>query len=81
MEEELAKTGCRMHSEGGTVYVEGTEPYGAAVYGHNDHRIVMAMSVLAASMDEPVVIEGCEAVAKSYPEFFRDLAETGAKTE
>lgn len=81
MEEELAKTGCRMHSEGGTVYVEGCEPHGAAVFGHNDHRIVMAMSVLAASMNEAVAIEGCEAVAKSYPEFFRDLAETGAKTE
>lgn len=81
MEEELAKTGCRMYSDGGTVYVEGTEPHEATVCSHNDHRIVMAMSVLAASMDEAVTIEGCEAVAKSYPDFFRDLAETGAKTE
>ncbi len=81
MEEELAKTGCRMHSEGGTVYVEGAKVHGAEISGHNDHRIVMAMSVLAASMDEPLTISGCEAVAKSYPEFFRDLAETGAKTE
>ena len=42
---------------------------------------VISMSVLAASMEEPAVIDGSEAVAKSYPDFFRDLERTGAKTE
>jgi 3-phosphoshikimate 1-carboxyvinyltransferase len=45
--------------------------------GHNDHRIVMALSVLASIADGPVVMEGCEAVNKSYPDFFEDLKKTG----
>lgn len=81
MMEELVKTGIRMHADEDTVTVEGGIPHGAELYGHNDHRIVMAMSVLAASMDEPAVIDGSEAVTKSYPDFFRDLERTGAKTE
>ena len=81
MKEELAKTGIRMQADEDTVTVEGGVPHGAELYGHNDHRIVMAMSVLAASMEEPAVIDGSEAVAKSYPDFFRDLERTGAKTE
>lgn len=82
MTEELAVLGGEMRSSADTVYVSGGRKlHGGMVKGHNDHRIVMAMSVLAAAMDEPVTIDGCEAVAKSYPEFFRDLAETGAITE
>lgn len=79
MEEELAKLGCQMTSDQDTVYVTGkAQLAGAVVDGHNDHRIVMALSVLAASSDEKITIRGCEAVAKSYPDFFSDLQKTGA---
>lgn len=37
--------------------------------GHSDHRIVMALSVLAAVFGAE--IDGAEAVNKSYPDFFR----------
>ena len=77
MQEELAKTGCRMEEKDDTVYV----PKSAVIDGHNDHRIVMAMSVLAASMEEGLIIDGYEAIAKSYPDFFRDLKTAGAETE
>lgn len=36
--------------------------------GHNDHRIVMALALLCTRTGG--VIEGAEAVAKSYPDFF-----------
>lgn len=79
MEEELARLGCQMTSDQDTVYVTGTSSIRSAVLsGHNDHRIVMALSVLAASSDEKITIRGCEAVAKSYPDFFSDLQKTGA---
>lgn len=83
MEEELAKLGCFMESEGGTVRVRGITPVrgGAHLSGHNDHRIVMALSVLASSSEVPVYIHGAEAVSKSYPDFFRDLSGTGVKVE
>ena len=47
--------------------------------GHNDHRIVMALSVLLTTVGGE--IEGCEAVNKSYPTFFEDLTKLGIKCE
>ena len=47
------------------------------VDGANDHRIVMAAAVAAAFADRPVRVKGIGAVAKSYPDFFRDFTELG----
>ncbi len=44
---------------------------------HNDHRIVMALSVLATLTG--ATIDGCEAVSKSYPDFFDDIRSLGVK--
>ena len=49
------------------------------VDGANDHRIVMAAAVAAATADRPVRITGAEAVEKSYPGFFRDFEALGGK--
>lgn len=46
-----------------------------ALYGHNDHRVVMALSVLLTLTGG--AIEGAEAVNKSYPGFFGDLEDLG----
>lgn len=46
-----------------------------ALYGHNDHRVVMALSVLLTLTGG--AIEGAEAVKKSYPGFFGDLEDLG----
>ncbi len=43
--------------------------------GHNDHRIVMALSVLLSLTGGE--IEGAEAVTKSYPDFFADIKKLG----
>lgn len=45
--------------------------------GAGDHRIVMAAAVAATIADRPVLIEGAEAVRKSYPSFFDDFADLG----
>ncbi len=45
--------------------------------GHNDHRVVMALSVLGTRFG--AVIDGAEAVAKSYPSFFSDMRNLGLK--
>ena len=44
--------------------------------GHNDHRIVMALSVILSKIGGE--ISGVEAVRKSYPEFFADIKKLGA---
>ncbi len=38
------------------------------LYGHNDHRIVMSLAVISTLTGG--VIEGAEAVSKSFPDFF-----------
>ncbi|MBR4892514.1 MAG: 3-phosphoshikimate 1-carboxyvinyltransferase [Clostridia bacterium] len=53
---------------------------GGTVNSFNDHRIVMAASVMATMCDE-TVIKGCDAVKKSYPEFFNDYFKVGGKGE
>ena len=50
---------------------------GIPLSGHNDHRIVMALSVLLAQTGGTV--EGAEAVKKSYPRFFEEIIALGAK--
>ena len=52
---------------------------GVTLDGHNDHRIVMAMSVILSRTGGS--ISGAEAVRKSYPGFFEDLCRLGAKVE
>lgn len=49
----------------------------AELYGHNDHRIVMALSVLAARVGG--VIDGAEAVSKSFPDFFDVIKKLNVK--
>ena len=75
---ELAKMGIRTESGEDCVTVYGAVPAkpGTALCGHNDHRIVMAMSVLLALTGG--TIDGALAVNKSFPDFFDCLAQLGA---
>lgn len=45
--------------------------------GHNDHRVVMALSVILSQIGG--TINGAEAVSKSYPGFFEDIQKLGAE--
>ena len=47
----------------------------------NDHRIVMAGILAAYALNQKVVINGSEAIAKSYPNLFRDMQKVGAKID
>ncbi len=50
---------------------------GGTADGANDHRIVMMAAVASLASRSPVIIHGSQAVQKSYPAFFRRLAELG----
>ena len=84
VEAELARFGIETHSTADELFITGgTIPLRAAgeCLSHNDHRIVMALSVLATVCDKPVCIRQAEAVNKSYPRFFDDLQNLGIKVE
>jgi len=81
MHEELGKLG------GGLVFGENVitvpkqalEYTGKTLSGHNDHRIVMAMSVVLSKIGG--AIDDAQAVRKSYPDFFADIKRLGAEVD
>lgn len=77
MAEELKKFGAKVKVYENSVEIEKTQlkPPIVPLCGHNDHRIVMALSVLAAVFGAE--IDGAEAVNKSYPDFFRVIKKAG----
>ena len=81
MAEELAKFGVSTKVEEDTVVVYPISFHrpSETLYGHNDHRIVMALSVLLTLTGGS--IEGAEAVRKSMPDFFEKLQSLGVDVQ
>lgn len=77
MAEELGKCGVSVKVDAQTITVKGgglAAPK-ETLSGHNDHRIVMALTVLLSRVGGQ--IDQAESVNKSYPTFFRDMAGIG----
>ena len=83
MEEELLKMNVSIKTSEGDIYINGNPSYSCkeTLQGHKDHRIVMSLCVAATLFDTPVMIEGAQAINKSYPSFFEDLSKLGVKVE
>ena len=83
MEQELRKLGGQIESDGGTVTMRRSVLHAPAglLWGHNDHRVVMSLTVLAAAAGLPVQIDGAEAVAKSWPGFFAAVRQLGVEVQ
>ena len=81
MHEELEKLGGRLIFGDNVITVPKQELQyrGTILNGHNDHRIVMAMSVILSKIGGS--IDGAEAIRKSYPGFFEDIKRLGAEVE
>ena len=81
MKSELEKFGAELEVEENAVMVKKCDLHTPSepLYGHNDHRIVMSLSVISSLFGGE--IEGCEAVSKSYPKFFKDIKALGIKVD
>lgn len=81
MAEELSKFGCSVKVYENEIEVKkrGITTPTDILSGHNDHRIVMALSFLCSITGGS--ISGAEAVNKSFPDYFRRLASLGIKVE
>lgn len=76
MKEELSKFGVSVEIfENSVIVNSGAKAPVSVLYGHNDHRIVMALSVILSLFGGE--IDGCEAIRKSYPNFFEDIGKLG----
>lgn len=81
MTEELAKFGVSssVYDDEVIIYpIEFKKPSGE-LDGHNDHRIVMAEAILLTLTGG--VIDGAEAVTKSFPDFFEKLKSLGIEVK
>ena len=77
--DEFGKLGVSVRRNGQALEVQGGTVREGRVESHNDHRIAMACAVAALRAEGDVAINGASCVAKSYPDFFSDLAALGVK--
>jgi 3-phosphoshikimate 1-carboxyvinyltransferase len=78
---ELNKMNIKTEVSDDTLVIYGGKPLGAEINAHNDHRLAMSLSLAALLAEGSSIINGAEAVTKSYPRFFDDLKKLGAKVE
>ena len=76
---ELAKFGVSVEIGENEILVGGEtlQAPQEILQGHNDHRIVMALAVLCTCTGG--IIDGAEAVRKSFPGFWNGMQELGAR--
>lgn len=83
MEQELAKFGVSISSTKDQIFMTGKAAYSCTkpLHGHNDHRIVMALSIASTCSESVTTIDDAQAISKSYPAFFDDFASVNGKVE
>ncbi|MBR3737952.1 MAG: 3-phosphoshikimate 1-carboxyvinyltransferase [Eubacterium sp.] len=75
----LKKAGIKAFATENKIEIEGSAAKGAKLSGFNDHRIVMAFSVLALTAQGKTEISDALSINKSYPAFFEDYNKLGGK--
>lgn len=76
----LDKLGVEIELGENTIKITGVQQFKSCIVdSYNDHRIAMAAAIAALYADGNITINHAEAVAKSYPGFFKDLAALGVK--
>ena len=77
MREELSKFGAKVIIEENKITVNKADLKTPVTYlnGHNDHRIVMSLAILASVTGGEIY--GAEAVSKSFPDFFTKISSLG----
>jgi 3-phosphoshikimate 1-carboxyvinyltransferase len=74
--ENLTRMGIEVRTTGDSIEIPGRQHFHAAsLDSKGDHRIAMAFSVAALSADGECLLEGAEAAAVSFPEFYELLRE------
>ena len=82
LQQELGKMGVQIALQNNLMIVEGNSKlHGATIDSHHDHRIAMACAVAALKATGTTVIEGAEAVNKSYKTVYNHLFQLGARVK
>jgi len=81
LKREFGRLGARITISEDEIRISGGSLRGGAVSAAGDHRIAMALGVAALNGKGGVEIDDISSVDKSYPGFFEDLAQIGARIE
>lgn len=83
MVDNLTRMGVEVEERPDGMVIEGPARLrgNVATDSYGDHRLPMALSVLALSADGPVRMENIACVNKSYPGFWDDLRKVGGHAE
>lgn len=74
----LSSLGANIEVTEDGLLIEGVPTlHGATVSAAGDHRIAMSAAVASLVSTSPITLIGAESVAKSYPDFWRDMASLG----
>ena len=79
MMEGLHRMGLEIIGDDDSARITGGRPRGAVIDPFNDHRIAMSFAVLSNVAEGETTIMNPECVSKSYPGFWDDLRQIGAK--
>ena len=72
LQAEFAKLGLSIKIEGNQMTIVGTGSLQSGeIHSNNDHRIAMAGAIAAVLTPQGIIIDGAEAVNKSYAEFWK----------
>jgi len=75
---ELTKLGARITEEPDGLVIEPAALHGGDLCGHDDHRVVMALSLAAMALDGPSTIDTAEAVNVTFPAYVALMQGVGA---
>jgi 3-phosphoshikimate 1-carboxyvinyltransferase len=78
LKQEFGKLNVKVEINDDIMSVTGSRPQGARVESHEDHRIAMAMAVAALQADGRIFLKDSQCIAKSYPDFYKDMRSLGA---
>jgi 3-phosphoshikimate 1-carboxyvinyltransferase len=81
MTSQLRAMGARIVEEKDGMVIECTGLRGAAVSGHGDHRIVMALALAGMAAEGETIVDTAEAASVTYPTFLADFRSLGANIE
>lgn len=79
---ELRRAGCIVTPREDAIIVQGRPQGiegGVVVDGHSDHRVLMALSIVALRSRRGLTLSGVEHIGKSYPDYFEELRRLGVE--
>lgn len=79
MADVLTRLGVRVTEREDGLTVFGGTVHGGMADAHRDHRVAMALAVLACEADGPVTVTGFDCIEKSRPDFLSAFGKLGGR--